>query len=213
MKMQYLKLYSDANEAIESSDPADLEELKAILRPSPVIAKVCKCLAYIFSLHQNMDASLNKDPFVFFQLFKDQLAQSPDKLNHMLLNFDKSDLKQNQIDKVTMILDGEDLSGQKVAQASPALVPLHLWLKAILQSFVVSQIDEQLAQMNDQLMRLKQPLVKQLNVLDILYEANYSKLLTAGLKKIVMKEIGQPGESFDVISSNELSSASAGLGL
>ena len=112
-----------------------------------------------------------------------------------------------------MILDGEDLSDQKVAQASAALVPIHLWLKAILQAFVVSQIDDQLLQMNDQLMRLKEPLVKQLNVLDILYEANYSKLLIAGLKKIVLKEIGQPGESFNVISSNELSSASAGIGL
>ena len=68
----------------------------------------------------------------FFDIAKKELLSDPNKLLKDLIEYDKDHIPESTILKVTPLMDLAEMAAEKIANVSRALVPVRIWITAML---------------------------------------------------------------------------------
>lgn len=159
-----LPMLADAIKKVDSIDSKDFYELKGMGNPSPSVVTCFKCVSF-FMCGYNFkpprpkadSKEAEKDPEGFFAQCKKEKKMLGDPNNFLkeLKGFDKDNMPEELINKVTPILDQEEMSIERVGKASSALKNVRVWIVAMLTYFktlkIVNPMREKAAEMNAKL--------------------------------------------------------------
>ena len=91
----------------------------------------------------------------FFDLTKKRLLSNPNQLLKDLINYDKDNIPESTVQKVTPMMDLPEMAQDKITAVSQALAPVRVWIVAMLKYHetlkVVNPLREQAAEMGEKL--------------------------------------------------------------
>ena len=93
---------------------------------------VCFMLGQAKPKKPNDPKKLQYDPEGYFELSKLKLLNDPKKFLQSLIDFDKDHIPDALILKVKPLMEKEEMSEKKVANASGALVAVRIWVVAMI---------------------------------------------------------------------------------
>jgi dynein heavy chain, axonemal len=88
----------------------------------------------------NDPKKLQYDPDGWFELSKQKLLSEPKKFLENMINYDKDNIPDTLITKIKPMMEKEELSEKKVANASGALVAVRVWILAMITYHEVLKI-------------------------------------------------------------------------
>jgi dynein heavy chain len=121
---------------VKEIDVKDFYELKVVQKPSPSIVKMFEVVSYMLKLPKppkNKDEkSKEADPDGFFIQAKKELLVDPKGFLRQLIEYDKDNIQDALVQKVKPIMTVDQLSEKAIASASKALVPVRIWVQAMI---------------------------------------------------------------------------------
>lgn len=91
----------------------------------------------------------------FFDLTKKQLLSNPNALLKNLINYDKDNIPEATVQKVSPMMDLPEMATEKISAVSLALAPVRVWIVAMLKYHetlkVVNPLRAQAAEMGEKL--------------------------------------------------------------
>ena len=102
------------------------------------------------------------------------------------------------------MMTDRDLWEEMVAQTSPVLIPIRLWILSAIENIEISVIEMDISEFKKKLQLMREPFMKHLDAEKISNDSLELTAYIAGLAKIVVEEIGLPGEAFNILVSNEM---------
>lgn len=122
----------------------DFYELKGVQRPSMSAVKMFECVALMFQAPKPPKVRDEKkkevDPDGYFEYAKASYLKDPNGFKKSLLEYDKDNIADALIAKVQPKMEDELLVEAKVKNASAALVPIRMWVMAMITYHEVLKI-------------------------------------------------------------------------
>ena len=85
------------------------------------------------------------DPHGYFEHFKQDIAESQDRLIEILLEpYDQNIVSFENFEQVRDIMDGSDLSEEKVADVSEGFLPIRIWIMSAVQNLEAVFLEEEI---------------------------------------------------------------------
>lgn len=157
-----LPMLADAIKKVDAIDSKDFYELKAMGTPSPSVVSCFKVICY-FMLGYNVkvakpkEGTAGNDTEGFFARAKleDKILKDPKRFLRELKEYDRDHMPEELINKVTPLMDLDEMSIERVGKASSALKNVRVWIVAMLTYFrtlkIVNPMRETAAAMNAKL--------------------------------------------------------------
>lgn len=123
----------------------DFYELKAVNTPGPTIVACFQVVCFLLLKNDkpkkpNDPKKAQYDPDGWFELTKQKLLSEPKKFLNDMINYDKDNIPDTLIAKIKPMMEKEELSEKKVANASGALVAVRVWILAMITYHEVLKI-------------------------------------------------------------------------
>ena len=141
-------------------DVKDFYEIKSILTPHPSVV-ACFKVASFFLIPKSKPKKPNDpkkaehDPEGYYQLARDNFLNNPSAFLKSLINFDKENIPDATVERAKPILETPELAEAKVLAASKALVPIRIWVVAMITYHetlkIVNPLRSQAAEMGGKL--------------------------------------------------------------
>ena len=127
-----------AIEKVKKIQVKDFYDMKVVNNPKPSIVTCFKIVA-IFQ-HPTLKPKKPNDPGrlemdpegYFFDIGKNVLLKDPNKLLTALIEYDRDNIPESTIAKVTPLMDLPEMSAEKIQSVSQALFPVRIWITAML---------------------------------------------------------------------------------
>jgi len=157
-------MLADAIKKVDAINAGDFYELRGMGSPSPSVVTCFKCVC-LFLLGHNVKGIKPKpdskeaatDPEGYFAKAKaeDKILKNPNNFLKELKGYDKDNMPEELITKVSPILEQDEMSIERVGKASSALKNVRVWIVAMLTYFktlkIVNPMRETAKEMNAKL--------------------------------------------------------------
>jgi len=131
-----LPALENAVKKVREIDVKDFYELRTVGKPSPSIVKMFEVVSYMLKLSKpkkNTDEkSKEVDPEGFFIQAKKELLVNPKDFLRQLIEYDKDNIQDSLVQKVKPLMVLDVLSEKAISNASKALIPVRIWVQAMI---------------------------------------------------------------------------------
>ncbi len=140
-----LPALENAVKKVKEINVNDFYELKGVSTPGPSIVACFMVVCYFLLKNEKPKKVTDPkkaqyDPEGWFDLAKQKLLAEPKKFLNDMINYDKDNIPDTLIAKVKPMMEREELSEKKVANASSALVAVRIWILAMITYHEVLKI-------------------------------------------------------------------------
>lgn len=143
-----LPMLEEAVKKVRNMSVADLVELKAVNTPSPTVVRIFEMVYYMLKDAKNLSKPKKPndpkkreyDPDGFFDLAKREILNNPKDFLNSMVEYDRDNIPDSLVAKVEPMMQREEVSEKKVQVASQALLPVRIWIAAMIKYHEVLKV-------------------------------------------------------------------------